>query len=62
MYISQSFEELQASNLEFQLYTPTPIITGTYFDTVLSRFGFPGLPAAAILDFQMSMSQPFKEP
>ena len=26
-------------------------ITGTYFDTKLSRFGLAGLPVAAILDF-----------
>ena len=29
--LSQPFEELQGSNLEFKLITPKPII-GTYFD------------------------------
>ena len=53
MYISQPFEELK-------LYTPKPI-TWTYFDTILSRFGLAGLPIAAILDFQMSIFQPFQE-
>ena len=36
-------------------------ITGTYFDTKLSRFGLAGLPVAAILDIQMSISQLFEE-
>ena len=49
MSISQSFEELQGSNLEFKLITPKPI-TGTYFETNLSRFGLAGLPLGAILD------------
>ena len=48
--LSQLFEELQGSNLEFKLITPKPI-TGTYFETNLSRFGLAGLPMAAILDF-----------
>ena len=48
--LSQPFEELQGSNSEFKLITPKPI-TGTYFDTNLSRFGLAGFPMAAILDF-----------
>ena len=48
--LSQPFEELQGSNSEFKLITPKPI-TGTYFDTNLSRFGLAGLPMAAILNF-----------
>ena len=46
--------------MEFKLITPKPI-TGTYFETNLSRFGLVGLPMAAILDFQFLISQPFKE-
>ena len=49
MYIDQPFEELQGSNSKFKLYTPKPN-TGTYFHTVLSRFGLTGLPVEAILD------------
>ena len=45
--ISQLFEELRGSNLEFNLNTPKPI-TGTYFETNLSRFGLAGLPKVAI--------------
>ena len=47
--LSQPFEELQCSNLEFKLITPKPI-SGTHFETNLSRFGLEGLPLAAILD------------
>ena len=48
--ISQLFEELQGWNLEFKLITPKSL-TGTYFDTILSRFGLAGFPMVAILDF-----------
>ena len=48
--LSQTFEELQDSNSEFKLIPPKPI-TGTYFDTNLSRFGLAGLPMVAIFDF-----------
>ena len=48
--LSQLFEELKDSFLEFKLITPKPI-TGTYFLTNISRFGWAGLPMAAILDF-----------
>ena len=48
--LSQPFEELQVSNLEFKPITPKPI-TETYFETNLSRFGLAGLPMVAILDF-----------
>ena len=58
--ISQPFEELQSWNSEFKLITPKSI-TGTYSDTKLSRFGLASLPMVAILDFQMSISQPFEE-
>jgi len=51
--ISQLFEELQGSNLEFKLFTPKPIIV-TYFDTNLSRYGLTGWRMAAILDFKCS--------
>ena len=47
--ISELFEELQGSNLEFKVITPKPI-TGTHLETNLSRFGLAGLPMAAILD------------
>ena len=57
---SQPFEELQGSNLEFKLITPKSI-TGTYFETTLSRFGLEGLPIVAILHFQMFISQPLEE-
>ena len=60
MSISQTFEELQDSKLKFKLITPKPI-TGTYFDTNLSKFHLAGLPMEAILDFQMSIFQPFEE-
>ena len=42
------------------MYNPK-LITGTYFHTILSRFGLAGLPVAAILDIQMSISQLFEE-
>ena len=58
--ISQPFEELQGWNSEFKLITPKSI-TGIYSDTKLSRFGLASLPMVAILDFQMSISQPFEE-
>ena len=48
--LSQPFEELQSSNLEFMLSTPKTI-TGTYFETNLSGFGLAGLPMVAIFDF-----------
>ena len=48
--ISQLFEELQGSNSEFKLITPKSI-TGTHFDTNLSRFNLAGLPMVVILDF-----------
>ena len=60
MSISQPFEELQGWNLEFKLFTPK-YITRTYSDTKLSMFGLASLPMAAILDFQMSISQLFEE-
>ena len=46
----QPFEELQGSILEFKLITTKPI-TGTYFETNLSRFGLAGLTKVAILEF-----------
>ena len=49
MSISQLFEELQGSNSEFKLIIPKPI-TGTYFETNLSRLGLAGLLLGAILD------------
>ena len=58
--ISQPFEELQGWNSEFKLITPKSI-TGIYSDTKLSRFGLASLPMVAILDFQMSISQPLEE-
>ena len=56
----QLIEELQGWNLEFKLITPKSI-TGTYFDTKLSRHGLAGLTMAATLDFQISLSQLFEE-
>ena len=53
-------DELHGSNLEFKLITPKPI-TGTYFETNLSRFYLAGLPMVAILDFQMFIYQPFQD-
>ena len=50
MSISQPFEELQGSNAKFKPITPKPI-AGTYFDTIMSRFGLAGFPISAILDF-----------
>ena len=50
MFISQSFEELKGSNLEFKLNTPK-LITGTYFETNQTSFGLVGLPMVAFLDF-----------
>ena len=47
--LSEPFEELQDSNLEFKLITPKPI-TRTYFGTKFSRFGLAGLSIVAILD------------
>ena len=58
--LSQLFEELYGSNLEFKLITPKPI-SGTYFETNLNRFGLAVLPMAAILDFQMFLSELFEE-
>ena len=58
--ISQLFQEIQGSNLEYKLITPKPI-TGTYFNTNLSRFGLASLPIAAILEFWMFISQSFEE-
>ena len=60
MFISQLFEELQSWNSEFKLITPKPI-TGTYFDTKLSRFGLAGSAMVAILEFSMFISQQFEE-
>ena len=60
MSISELFEELQGWNLEFKLFT-LKYITRTYSDTKLSIFGLAGLSMAAILDFQMPISQPFEE-
>ena len=60
MFISQMFEELQGWNWEFKLITPKSN-TGTNFYTKLSRFGLACLPLAAILDFQMSISELFEE-
>ena len=48
--LSQPFEELQGWNFEFKQITPKPI-TGTYFETNISRFGLAGLHMVAILDF-----------
>ena len=48
--LSQLFEELQGSNLEFKLIISKPI-TGTYFETNLSRFGLANLPMVTVLDF-----------
>ena len=39
-YLSEPFEELQGSYLEFKLINPKHI-TGTNFETNLSRFGLP---------------------
>ena len=36
-------------------------ITGTFFDTKLSKFGLADLPFVAILDFQMSIYLILKE-
>ena len=58
--ISQLFEELQSWNSEFKLINPKPI-TGTNFETNLSRFGLAGLPLVTILDFQMVLSELFNE-
>ena len=49
--LSLLFEELQGSNLEFKLIISKPI-TGTYFETNLSRFGLANLPMAAVLDVE----------
>ena len=48
--LSQLFEELQGWNLKFKLITPK-YITGTYFDTKLSKFDLAGFIMVAILDF-----------
>ena len=48
--LSQLFEELQGRNSESKLITLKPI-NGTYFETLLSRFGLANFPMAAILDF-----------
>ena len=48
MFISQPFEELQGKNLELKLITPKSI-TGTFFDTRLSRYNFAGSAMVAIL-------------
>ena len=60
MFISQLFQELQGWNLESKLITPKSL-TGTYFDTKLSRFGFEGSAMVAILEFEMFISQQFQE-
>ena len=60
MFISQLFEELQGSNLGYELITTKPF-SGTYFETNLSSFGLEGLPIVAILYFQMFIAQPFEE-
>ena len=57
---SQLFEELHGWNLEFKLITPKSN-TGTNFYTKLSRVGLACSPLAAILDFHMSISEPFEE-
>ena len=49
-----------AQILKFKLITPKPI-TENCFETNLSRFGLEGLPMVAIFDFQILISQPFKE-
>ena len=49
-----------AQILKFKLITPKPI-TENCFETNLSRFGLAGLPIAAILDFQILISQLFEE-
>ena len=49
-----------AQILKFKLITPKPI-TENCFETNLSRFGLAGLPMVAIFDFQILISQPFKE-
>ena len=36
-------------------------ITGTYFETNLSRFGLADLSMATILDFEILIFQPFEE-
>ena len=55
-YISQLFDELNDSNSVFKLISPKPIKGAN-----LSRFGLAGLPMVTILDFQMVLSEPFKE-
>ena len=59
-FISLPVEELQTLNSEFKLITPKPI-TGTYFDTKLSRFGLAGSAMTAILKFQMFKSELLEE-
>ena len=56
MIITQLFKELKGSNSVLKLSSPKPI-TGT----IRSRFGLAGLPMVAIMDFQMVISQLFKE-
>ena len=58
-FISLPVEELQTLNSEFKLITPKPI-TGTYFDTKLSRFGWAGSARVAILKFSIFISQQFE--
>ena len=60
MFISQPFQELKGWNLEFKLITPK-LISGTHFETNLSRFGLAGLPLAPILDHFGIISGPFPD-
>ena len=60
MFIFLPLKELEGSNQGFKLITPKSI-TGTYFDTKLRRFDLAGSLKAAILDFQMFISQLLKE-
>ena len=59
-FISLPFEELKSLNSEFKLITPKPI-TGTYFDTKLSKFRWAASARVAILKFPIFISQSFKE-
>ena len=58
--LSLPFEELQGSNSELKLITPKPI-TGTYYETKLSRYGLAGLPMVAILDLKIPLSHLLEE-
>ena len=59
MFISHPFEELEGWNLEFKRITPKSI-TGTYFDTKLSRFGLAGSAMAALIELWMFIFQLFE--